>query len=300
MWAGHLGSPGGVREAAEAALAAPPAPDPPRAADVLLDTLALRFTQGYAAAVPALTWALELLLALDSSPGQARGWLWPIGAHGASSLIAAELWDFESWHALAAGQVQAARDTGAFAHLQFALNLLAIVHLLVGELAAAAEVLDEDRLIADATGNPPVAAATMALAAWRGQEREAAALIEASVQAATARGVGRLADFADYASAVLYNGLGRHDAARDAARRAFERDQLGFGPFIVPELAEAASRTGDLGVFGPGPAWQRVVARRMPGSESPAMRLTSSYWPLITAALRAFSLTFSITQRDAF
>src|SRR5215467_9765069 len=45
MWAGHLGRPGGVREAAEAALAAPPAPGPPRAADVLLDALALRFTQ---------------------------------------------------------------------------------------------------------------------------------------------------------------------------------------------------------------------------------------------------------------
>jgi DNA-binding CsgD family transcriptional regulator len=245
MWAGDLGSPGGVPEAAEAALAAPPAPDPPRAADVLLDALALRFTQGYAAAAPALTQALELLLALDSSPGQDRRWLWLAGARGASSLIAAELWDFESWHALAAGQVQAARDSGAFVHLQFALNRLAGADLLAGELAAAAELLDEDRLIADATGNPPVAIATMALAAWRGQEPEATALIEATMETATARGVGRLADLADHASSVLYNGLGRHDAARDAARRAFERDQLGYGPSLVPELAEAASRTGD-------------------------------------------------------
>ena len=53
LWAGHLDSPGGVREAAEAALTAPPAPGPPRAADVLLDALALRLTRGYAAAVPA-------------------------------------------------------------------------------------------------------------------------------------------------------------------------------------------------------------------------------------------------------
>jgi len=69
---------------------------------------------------------------------------------------------------------------------------------------------------------------------WRGQEREAAALIEATVEAATARGVGMLADFADYTSSVLYNGLGRHDAAGDAARRAFERDQLGLGPVHRP------------------------------------------------------------------
>jgi hypothetical protein len=50
---------------------------------------------------------------------------------------------------------------------------------------------------------------------------------------------------------VLYNGLGRHDAACDAAWRAFQRDQLGYGPFVVPELAEAASRTGDVALVGP-------------------------------------------------
>ena len=45
---------------------------------------------------------------------------------------------------------------------------------------------------------------------------------------------------------MLNNGLGRHDAARDAARRAFERDPVGHGPLVVPELAEAASRTGEV------------------------------------------------------
>jgi len=60
---------------------------------------------------------------------------------------------------------------------------------------------------------------------------------------ATARGLERLVGFATYASAVLYNGLGRHDAARDAAWQVFESDQVGFGPFVVPEPAEAASKT---------------------------------------------------------
>jgi DNA-binding CsgD family transcriptional regulator len=245
MFAGDLGSPGGVREAAEAALAAPPAPDPPRVADVSLDAFALRFTQGYTAAAPVLTRALEMLLALDSRPGEARHWLWLVGVRGARSLLAMELWDFESWRALLVGQARAARDSGAFVHLQFVLNLLARGYLLAGELDAAAELIDEDQLIADVTGNPPVAIASMMLGAWRGREPEATELIEATIETATARGLGMLADFAGYASAVLYNGLGRHAVARDAARRAFERDQLGFGPFIVPELAEAASRTGD-------------------------------------------------------
>jgi ATP/maltotriose-dependent transcriptional regulator MalT len=45
---------------------------------------------------------------------------------------------------------------------------------------------------------------------------------------------------------VLWNGLGGHDVARDAAWQAFERDSMGLGPLVVAELAEAASRTGDI------------------------------------------------------
>ena len=87
----------------------------------------------------------------------------------------------------------------------------------------------------------------MLVAAWRGQERRAAELIEATMREAPPR--GRVACFAAYASAVLHNGLGRHAEARDAARAAFEPDHLGFGPFVVPELAEAAARTGDAALL---------------------------------------------------
>ena len=45
-------------------------------------------------------------------------------------MIAVELWDVESWHALAARQAQVARDMGALVHLQFALNSLAWIRLL--------------------------------------------------------------------------------------------------------------------------------------------------------------------------
>jgi predicted ATPase len=65
MWAGDLDIPGGVWEAAEAARAAPPGPRPARAVDLMLDALALRLTDGHAAAAPALTRALELVLAMD-------------------------------------------------------------------------------------------------------------------------------------------------------------------------------------------------------------------------------------------
>ena len=246
VWAGDLGGPGGVLEAAKAVRSAPPGPEPSRPADVLLDALASRLTEGYEAAAPEMTRGLELVLPLTNGDAfEVGSWLWLVGA-SAGQMIAQELWDAGSWNALATSVARLARDTGALVLLQFALSFLAVPDLLAGEMAMAARLIGEDSLIADATGNPPVAYTDMILAAWRGEEAQAAELIDATVKEATARGQGRLVSLADYASSVLYNGLGRHQAARDAAWRAFESDQFGYGPFVIPELAEAASRTGDV------------------------------------------------------
>ena len=54
---------------------------------------------------------------------------------------------------------------------------------------------------------------------------------------------------------MLYNGLGHHDAACDAAREAFQRDPVGHGLLVVPELAEAASRTGDRALLESALKW---------------------------------------------
>jgi DNA-binding CsgD family transcriptional regulator len=126
---------------------------------------------------------------------------------------------------------------------------------LAGELTTAAELIEEDRVIAEATGNPLLGNAQVALAAWAGREASASELIEATLRESTEHGLGRTVDFATYASAVLYNGVGRYGAARDAAWQAFERDQLGSGPFVVPELAEAASRTGDTAMLTSALEW---------------------------------------------
>jgi DNA-binding CsgD family transcriptional regulator len=258
--ANDLDSPGRLLEAAEAARVAPPGPEPPRAVDVLLDAFALRLTDGYAAAAPMLTRALELLLALKVTDDEAARWLGLAGGR-ASTLVAVEQWDAEAFHALAVRQEQFARDRGALVLLQMALSFLARSHLLAGELTTAALTIEEDRLIAEATGNPPLGSALMTLAAWRGQEALASELIEATSQEATARGWSGNS----YASALLYNGLGRHDAARDAARQVFERDPIGTGPFVVPELAEAAARTGDTALVEAALEWLSERTRVTPG-----------------------------------
>jgi DNA-binding CsgD family transcriptional regulator len=283
VWAGVLGSPGGVVAAAEAARAASPGPEPTRAVDLLLEAFVLRLTKGYAAAAPLLARALELSLTVDVTSDEAGLWRWLAGGR-AGAIVALELWDADSWHALAAVQAQFARDAGALVHLQYALNFLAMSQLFSGDLDTAARLVDEDRLIAEVTGNPPVGYAAMALLAWQGREAQASELIEATARAATARGLGRMVSFADYASSVLYNGLGRHDAARDPAWRAFERDELGYGPYVVPELAEAASRTGD-----------EEQVRAALGWLSERTRLAPTEWALgIEARVRAL-----LSQGDA-
>ena len=229
----------------------------------MLDAVTLRLTEGYAAAAPALNRALKMVLALDVSSGEAGYWLWLAGGR-ISQIIAMELWDFESWYALAVSQVQFSRERGALTHLTFALNYLARAHILAGELATAARLVEEDHLIAEATGNPPIAYTEMMLAAWRGQEQEASGLVEAISREAAARDVGRLASLAAYASSVLHNGLRQHDAACDAARLAFEREPMGLGSHIVPELAEAAARTGDVALVEAAMEWLSERTRVTP------------------------------------
>jgi DNA-binding CsgD family transcriptional regulator len=263
IWAAGLGSPGGLAEVAEAARAVPPLPVPARAVDVLLDGLVLRWTQGYAAAAPTLAQTVELFLALNAPTEKVGRWLWLLGAT-TSAEVAFELWDAESARALADCVAQFARETGALGHLQHALNALAKIHLLAGELSTAALLAEEDRLIAEVTGNPSVGNAETVLAAWRGQEGQASELIEATLREPAAGGLGAMVDVAIYANSVLNNGLGRHDAARDAAWRVFELDPLGAGPFVVPELAEAASRTGDTALVRAALEWMSERARVTP------------------------------------
>ncbi|HEV7495568.1 ATP-binding protein [Baekduia sp.] len=241
---------GGATAVARAARAAPPGPTPPRAVDALLDAFAIRLTEGYAAAAPTLTRALELLLRASDSDEDVGARL-SVSSSRDGNIVALELWDDEALHRLAARQVRVAREAGALVHLQFALSFLARSHMLAGDLATAAQMIDEADLIADATGNAPLVNAPMILTAWRGHEAQASELIEASSQeAATRRWTSN-----NYARAVLYNSVGRYDDARDAAWEAFRPDPVGYGSFLVGELAEAAARTNDRALLQAALDW---------------------------------------------
>jgi DNA-binding CsgD family transcriptional regulator len=237
IFAGRLSSGPGVLDVAEAASAAPPAPEPPRTIDLLLDGLAARFTDGYAAGVPALRRALNAVSEDDGHTEDDIRWLW------LACRIAPDLWEDETWHELATRQLRLARDAGALTVLPLAATYRAGVHVHAGEFAAAAALIEEADAITAATGNAPLMYTSLVLAAWRGQEAQAVELIEASREDATRRGEGRAVTLAEYATAVLYNGLGRYQAALAAAQRACEYDDLGLFAWALIELVEAAARS---------------------------------------------------------
>jgi DNA-binding CsgD family transcriptional regulator len=239
--AGRLGP--GMTEVARAALQAPPAPDASRAVDWLVDGLAVRYTDGYTAGVPALNRALTALRAEGELNGVSVRWPW------FARRVAAELFADDTWHYLAARSVQVARENGALAVLPLALNHLAHVCCLEGDLDGASALLDEADGIAVATGTEPLVFGRLPLAGIRGIEVEAVALFEAAVPAAIAReGEGVVLTFSEYAQAVLYNGLGRYEDALAPAQSASGRDELLVSVWSLPELVEAAARCGEVDV----------------------------------------------------
>jgi len=76
--------------------------------------------------------------------------------------------------------------------------------------------------------------------------------------------MGRFVTNLTYLESVLGNALGRYEDARDAAWQAFEPDELCFGSLIVPELAEAASRTGETALLNTALDWVTERAQVTP------------------------------------
>jgi DNA-binding CsgD family transcriptional regulator len=240
IFSGRLSGDREMREAVTAARAAPRGPQPPRPIDLLLDGLAIRFTDGYAASVPVLKHALDAFVHDRERTGQeGRRWLW------AGWPVANEVWDDEAWHALTAWAVRIARDAGELTVLPIALNYRAGVHVFAGEFAAASELIEEATAINRTLGLIPLAYVAPVLAAWRGDETRAWEQIASAVaEAATRGGEARVITLTEYARALLYNGLGRYEDALAAARRACQREDLGLLGWSLAELVEAAARCG--------------------------------------------------------
>jgi hypothetical protein len=254
-------------DVARAAAAAPQPPGRPRPPDLLLDGLAALYNQGYAAAVSLLRQALAAADSATPSDEEPH-WLW-LGC-----VVASHMWDDERWELLSRRYIQLVRKMGALAELPLALDQRARPLLFAGELAAAAALLDETWTVEAATGNPEWPYGELSLAAFRGNETSAAALISSIMADVTRRAEGYGITAPEWANSVLGNGLGRARDAMAAAERATEcHGDMGFSKWALVELVEAAVR-GGMTETAAG-AYRRLTAMTEPAGTDWALGLAA-------------------------
>jgi DNA-binding CsgD family transcriptional regulator len=242
VYAGRFAGDVDLYEVARIARAAPPPIGPARAVDLLLDGLALLVDAGLDKAAALLRRAGNAFRRGDTPVREDLRWL------RLACATASATWDHESWYALACRDIQLRRDNGALAFLPIALNNLALLVVLQGDLGGAAVLLAEAEDINEVTGSEYTLYGASLLAALRGREGDAAPLIDATVTSAAAEGRGHVVRAANWALATLYNGLGQYDRAFAAAREADAQPPDWAWDLYLHELVEAAVRAGELDI----------------------------------------------------
>src|SRR3954452_9509009 len=237
FFAGRSASAGSLVEVSRAAKSAPRPTRPLRASDLLLDGLSTLGTEGRAAAAPLLRRATAAF-ADEASPGQENfrwGWL--------TTISAKLVWDEDSWHTVSARYLREGREAGALARLPIDLTDWAFFATWCGDLGAAAVAIAELEAITEATGSHIAPYAQLLLAAFRGQA-DVLPLIESTIHDAGASGQELGVQWAEWVSAILFNGLAHYNRALASAQRAAdEPPQLQFSPWASTELVEAAVRS---------------------------------------------------------
>jgi DNA-binding CsgD family transcriptional regulator len=263
-YAGHLAGAGHMLEICRAAQALPPPDQASGPLDLLLEGLARLVTEGPAAAAPALRQAVSAFASADI-PMSDRLQFGPM-AQGA----AIALWNEEGQRAILIRQIQLARTVGALDQLPIDLVALAIDDAWRGDFADASSLIAECDAVCEATGGSSVAPfAALFLGGLRGDEAKLVPLIQAILAAAEAGGYGGVVTGAHWAAAVLHNGLGRYADALTAAEKATRDAAVFTSILVVPELIEAAARTGNADVAAG--ALERLAETTQPGGNDLAL-----------------------------
>ena len=230
--AAHLGEAAVFLDICRAIEDLPPPQGAPDPKSILLEGLARMHTDGRAVATPILQRAANAVAQMPEEDVLRWGWTTPM----ASQVT----WDSEGTSAIFERQAQLVRGAGALAELPQYLSALALDKVWNGDLTGARLLIAESDIVAAVTGSqlPPFAA--LRLLSMEGREADALELIAATIKQGTARGQGLAVRVAQWAAAVLYNGLARYDEAAAAARQVTAND---IDPYpqmwALPELVEA-------------------------------------------------------------
>jgi len=237
LFAGQLAGATSLLEVSDEARAAPRPAGRQRPSDLLLDGFALAFTDGRAEAAPVLGRAATGFAGKGASTEEVLRWGW------LATAAAVMAWDYDTCLAVSNRGVELAREAGALTVLAVSVNVLAQALALGGEFGSVAMRVAEAESVTEATGTQVAPYGALVHAGFRGREAEASALIDGTIEAATAAGQGTAVQYARWANAVLLNGLCRYREALVAARQASEdTPELFVSVWATVELVEAAAR----------------------------------------------------------
>ncbi len=235
------GSTTDVVDVARVIRALPPPAGPPTPLDLLLDGLARLLVDGRDAAAPLLRAAVGPLCRLPLDDVVRWGW----AATAATDLT----WDPHGTRALATRQIALIREAGALAHLQLPLAALGTALTWEGDLAGAQSLLVDVEGLAAASGIEAGPYLRLRVLALQGDDAACLALVARTVEPEASQGHAMAVACAHWAAAVLHNGRGRHEEALRAAGLATAPSCEPFVAYwALPELVEAAARTGHLDV----------------------------------------------------
>jgi len=240
LWAG----PAQTRAIASAAWSFPrPAASAPTVSDLLLDGFAARHTLGYAEAAGPLRAAITALLSDDLEPGTGLRYF-EMGAAAAGCL-----WDDQALQDICERWVRTARSLGALTVLPVALGVLAISACLAGRFDDADARMAEMNEVIAAIRSPAIygsySRSAGLLLAYRGHTAEARAAGVAQIHESTARGQRLIADFGRYIVELADSCSGDYDAAVTTALAVIEDNPAFIAEASLPELVEAATRSGN-------------------------------------------------------
>jgi len=281
--AGQAAGRGVLLEICRAVRALPPRRGAPHPLDLLLDGLALLTTDGHAAATPVLQRAATALADIPVEDVVQWGWM----AAAASNAV----WDNDGAHAISARQVQLIRDVGALAELPLYLSALGLASAWMGDFAGAASSIAEADSVAAATGSHFAPYTLLRLRAMQGREAEASAAIEHA-----AAGGPSAALYAQWAAAVLYNGLARYEeAAWSAGQATTNTFEYWVSVWALPELVEAAMHVGDAELARD--ALERLAETTQPAGTDFALGIEARSRALLSGGTRANDLYREATER---
>ena len=209
--------------------------------DLVAYAITTRITEGYPQAVPRLLRAADALLADE---------LTEVGMPLAliAYIVTEELWDDRKFKTIVDRLTARSRELGALHALNVTLHSQAVHALWSGRFDTAEACFDEADELASAVGIPAQRPGhRVELLAWQGREKEARAAADVLINHWGGQlGYAVMVSHAHHSLAILELGLGRYKEALAWSVHGFADDCPGEGNILLPNVVEAAVRSGDL------------------------------------------------------